>query len=200
MANVKGVILNGTKYELLDSEARQLAGDAINQVETLENTVAAVETDVTAIKADLVTVAETATEAKSTATEASTLATQAETRAQEAYELAEKAGKATNFLTYVKTISEESAINLTSADINDLFGSAIANIATGKRFLMRFYIKRLDGTLETNVVVLQKQVSGFRNAAQIGDTIFISAGQSTITITNTVSQTITVLIDTSKQL
>lgn len=199
MANVKGVILNGTKYELLDAEARQLAGDAINQVETLENTVAAVEVDVAAVKTDLATVAETATQAETAAADANTLATQAETRAQESYELAEKAGKATNFLTYIKTISKESAINLTKADINDLFGSAIENIATGKRFLMRFYIKRLDGTLETNVVVLQKQASGFRIAAQIGDTIFISAGQSVISITNTLSQTITVLIDTSKQ-
>lgn len=139
MANVKGVILNGTKYELLDAEARQLAGDAINQVETLENTVAAVETDVAAVKTDLASVAETATEAKAAATEASTLATQAETRAQEAYELAEKASSYCTFLRLGTGIDSYKSYELTEADFIALFGKTEAQIQSGDNYLVEIY-------------------------------------------------------------
>ena len=129
MANVKGVILNGTKYELLDSEARQLAGDAINQVETLENTVTAVETDVTAIKADLVTVAETATEAKSTATEASTLATQAEAVANEKTPLI-----ANGYL--VKEIAPYGSLLIDGDGWTNLLGKPLTELKNGDTFIL----------------------------------------------------------------
>lgn len=129
MANVKGVILNGTKYELLDSEARQLAGDAINQVETLENTVTAVETDVTAIKADLVTVAETATEAKSTATEASTLATQAEAVANEKTPLI-----ANGYL--VKEIAPYGSLIIDGDNWANLLGKPLTELKSGDTFIL----------------------------------------------------------------
>lgn len=89
MANVKGVILNGAKYESQDTEARALAGQAINQVETLKNTVTDLETGFTNLGETVANVNQTATTAKTTADEAKSLAQQAETRAQSAYELAD---------------------------------------------------------------------------------------------------------------
>ena len=92
MANVKGVILNGTKYESQDTEARALAGQAINQVETLKKTVTDLESGFTNLGETVANVNQTATTAKTTADEANSLAQQAETRAQSAYELADAAG------------------------------------------------------------------------------------------------------------
>lgn len=92
MANVKGVILNGAKYESQDTEARALAGQAINQVETLKNKVTDLESGFTNLGETVANVNQTATTAKTTADEAKSLAQQAETRAQSAYELADAAG------------------------------------------------------------------------------------------------------------
>ena len=92
MANVKGVILNGAKYESQDTEARALAGQAINQVETLKNKVTDLESGFTNLGETVANVNQTATTAKTTADEANSLAQQAETRAQSAYELADAAG------------------------------------------------------------------------------------------------------------
>lgn len=89
MANVKGVILNGAKYESQDTEARTLAGQAINQVETLKNKVTDLESGFTNLGETVANVNQTATTAKTTADEAKSLAQQAETRAQSAYELAD---------------------------------------------------------------------------------------------------------------
>lgn len=89
MANVKGVILNGAKYESQDTEARALAGQAINQVETLKNRVTDLESGFTNLGETVANVNQTATTAKTTADEANSLAQQAETRAQSAYELAD---------------------------------------------------------------------------------------------------------------
>lgn len=129
MANVKGVILNGTKYELLDAEARQLAGDAINQVETLENTVAVVETDVVAVKTDLATVAETATEAKTVATEASTLATQAEAVANEKTPLI-----ANGYL--VKKVTAYGSIVISGDNWANLLGKPLTELKNGDTFIL----------------------------------------------------------------
>lgn len=92
MANVKGVILNGAKYESQDTEARALAGQAINQVVTLKNRVTDLESGFTNLGETVANVNQTATTAKTTADEANSLAQQAETRAQSAYELADAAG------------------------------------------------------------------------------------------------------------
>lgn len=129
MANVKGVILNGTKYELLDAEARQLAGDAINQVETLENTVAAVETDVAAVKTDLATVAETAIEARTAATEANTLATQAEAVANEKTPLI-----ATGYL--VRTIGAYQQLSISGDSWENLLGKPLTDLKNGDTFIL----------------------------------------------------------------
>lgn len=155
MANVKGVILNGAKYELLDAEARQLAGDAINQVETLENTVAAVETDVAVVKTDLATVAETATEAKTTATEANTLATQAETRAQEAYELAEKAGSNCNFVIVGTLLESYKTYEFTDTECIALFGKTLAQMQDGDNYLIELYGAAGNEALAESVNILK---------------------------------------------
>lgn len=89
MTNVKGVILNGAKYESQDTEARALAGQAINQVETLKNRVTDLESGFTNLGETVANVNQTATTAKTTADEAKAIAETAETRAQSAYELAD---------------------------------------------------------------------------------------------------------------
>ena len=83
MADVKGVILNGAKYENQDTEARTLAGQAINQVETLENTVIDLESGFTNLGETVATVNQTATEAKTIANEAKTTAETAVSAATE---------------------------------------------------------------------------------------------------------------------
>lgn len=199
MANVKGVILNGAKYELLDAEARQLAGDAINQVETLENTVAAVETDVAVVKTDLATVAETATEAKTTATEANTLATQAEARAQEAYELAEKAEIAVGIITGAKTINSEQSSNLSEAEVIQLFGDTLANLKSGTIYLLHFYIK---GTAEIKPTesILVRAISGRLNPiSRQSDIINFASSTGIVTLTNTSAESVSLFIEAIKQ-
>lgn len=199
MANVKGVILNGTKYELLDTEARQLAGNAINQVETLENTVTAVETDVTAIKADLPTVAETATEAKTAATEASTLATQAETRAQEAYELAEKGTPTIGIITGSKTIGAEQSSNLSEADIKNLFGDILANLKSGTIYLLHFYIKSATGIKPVESILARAISNRLNSISSQKNIINFSSSTGVVTITNTSSESIDLFIEAIKQ-
>lgn len=121
MANVKGVILNGTKYELQDNEARELAGNAINAVETLENTVNTLESEVTNVTSDLATVAETATNANTAATEAKTLAEQAEAKANEKTPLIANGYLITKIAAYGSVaISGDKWANLLGKPLEDL--------------------------------------------------------------------------------
>lgn len=128
MANVKGVILNSTKYELLDAEARQLAGDAINQVETLENTVNTLKSEVANVTSDLATVAETATNANTAATEAKTLAEQAEAKANEKTPLI-----ANGYL--VTKIKAYGSVVISGDSWANLLGKPLADLATGDTFI-----------------------------------------------------------------
>lgn len=136
MANVKGVILNGAKYESQDTEARALAGQAINQVETLKNTVTDLETGFTNLGETVANVNQTATTAKTTADEANSLAQQADTRAQSAYELADAAGHQNGILPTTVKINPGQTITLTEEQVGSLFPFLAKGTAEGKTFLV----------------------------------------------------------------
>ena len=136
MANVKGVILNGAKYESQDTEARALAGQAINQVETLKNTVTDLETGFTNLGETVANVNQTATTAKTTADEANSLAQQAETRAQSAYELADAAGHQNGILPDTVRIEPRETITLTEKQVDSLFPFLAKGTAEGKTFFV----------------------------------------------------------------
>ena len=199
MADVKGVILNGGKYEILDAEARQLAGDAINQTEALENTVSAIETDVEAVKIDLATVTQTATEAKTAATEANSLATQAETRAQEAYELAEKAKITTGIVTSTTTIPPESFKNISENDIKQLFGDTLANIKGGPVYLLHFYGRTLNGNIPTDTFLGRIFNNSFNTISSANESVSVSSSDGIITISNLTQLALTIFIEAVMQ-
>lgn len=136
MSDVKGVILNGAKYENQDTEARNLAGQAINQVETLENTVTDLESGFTNLGETVATVNQTATEAKTTANEANTLAQQAETRAQEAYELADTIGHQVGLFPGTLSIDVGSSYTLSDTEMKNLIPFFYEGKADGKCFLL----------------------------------------------------------------
>lgn len=139
MANVKGVILNGAKYESQDTEARTLVGQAINQVETLENTVTGLESGFANLGETVANVNQTATNAKTTADNANTLAQQAETRAQSAYELADSIGHQVGVLHDYINVPQGSSVTLSAEQENQLFPFIKEGKADGKSFLLNIW-------------------------------------------------------------
>lgn len=139
MTNVKGVILNGAKYESEDSEARTLAGQAINQTETLENSVNNLETEFANLNTFVADVNQTATTAATTATAANTLAQQAENRAQAAYELADGLGHQVGLLHDTIGLDIGGSWTLTEENENQLFPFIKEGKANGKSFLINIW-------------------------------------------------------------
>lgn len=139
MANVRGVILNGAKYESEDTEARTLAGQAINQTETLENSVNNLETEFTNLNTFVADVNQTATTAATTATAANSLAQQAEARAQAAYELADGLGHQVGLLHDTIGLDVGGSWTLTEENEKQLFPFLKEGKASGKSFLMNIW-------------------------------------------------------------
>ena len=168
MANVKGVILNGAKYESQDTEARALAGQAINQVETLKNKVTDLESGFTNLGETVANVNQTATTAKTTADEANSLAQQAETRAQSAYELADSAGH----------LIEHNLIEvLGAANVADAFAALRTRADAGNFSGLRLgdYIDVPSMTIDGNTISndnqrLRFEIAGFDTYLNVGDT------------------------------
>ena len=168
MANVKGVILNGAKYESQDTEARALAGQAINQVETLKNKVTDLESGFTNLGETVANVNQTATTAKKTADEANSLAQQAETRAQSAYELADATGH---------LIGRNLIAVLGAADVADAFAALRTRADAGNFSGLRKgdYIDvpsmTIDGsTISNDNQRLRFEIAGFDTYLNVGDT------------------------------
>ena len=168
MANVKGVILNGAKYESQDTEARALAGQAINQVETLKNRVTDLESGFTNLGETVANVNQTATTAKTTADEAKSLAQQAETRAQSAYELAD----ATEHL-----IGRNLIAVLGAADAADAFAALRTRADAGNFSGLRLgdYIDVPSMTIDGSAISnsnqrLRFEIAGFDTYLNIGET------------------------------
>lgn len=175
MANVKGVILNGAKYESQDTEARALAGQAINQVETLKNTVTDLESGFTKLGETVANVNQTATTAKTTADEANSLAQQADTRAQSAYELADATGHQNGILPTTIPMNPGETITLTEEQVNSLFPFLAEGTAEGKAFLVNILGKD----------VTNKPITGWALFNVSSGTIYFRNSYfSTITITH----------------
>lgn len=168
MANVKGIILNGAKYESQDTEARALAGQAINQVEKLKNTVTDLESGFTNLGETVANVNQTATTAKTTADEANSLAQQAETRAQSAYELAD----ATEHL-----IGRNLIAVLGAANAADAFAALRTRADAGNfsGLLRGDYIDVPSMTIDGSAIFnsnqrLRFEIAGFDTYLNVGDT------------------------------
>lgn len=146
MANVRGVILNGAKYESEDTEARTLAEQAINQTETLENSVNNLETEFANLNTFVADVNQTATTAAATATAANALAQQAENRAQAAYELADSLGHQVGLLHDVIIVDENASYTLSETEENQLFPFIKEGKANDKGLLIEIFALARNGT------------------------------------------------------
>lgn len=168
MANVKGVILNGAKYESQDTEARALAGQAINQVETLKNRVTDLESGFTNLGETVANVNQTATTAKTTADEAKAIAETAETRAQSAYELADATGH---------LIGRNLIAVLGAANAADAFAALRTRADAGNFSGLRLgdYIDVPSMTIDGSEIFnsnqrLRFEIAGFDTYLNVGDT------------------------------
>lgn len=139
MANVKGVILNGAKYESEDTEARTLADQAIGQVDILNNSVTALESGFTNLNEVVADVNQKATEAGTLANQANTLADQALTKANDAYSLANDLGHQTGLLHDTIGLDISGSWTLTEENENQLFPFIKENKANGKSFLINIW-------------------------------------------------------------
>lgn len=139
MANVKGVILNGAKYESEDTEARTLANQAIGQTDILNNSVTALESGFIKLNEVVVDVNQKATEAGTLANQANTLADQALTKANDAYSLANGLGHQVGLLHDTIGLDIGGSWTLTEENENQLFPFIKEGKADGKSFLINIW-------------------------------------------------------------
>ena len=139
MANVRGVILNGAKYESEDTEARVLANQAIGQADVLNNSVATLETGFTNLNEVVAGVNQKATAAETTATAANELAQQALTKANDAYLLADGLGHQVGLLHDTIGLDIGGSWTLTEENENQLFPFIKEGKANGKSFLINIW-------------------------------------------------------------
>lgn len=184
MANVKGVILNGAKYESQDTEARTLVGQAINQVETLENTVTDLETGFTNIAETVANVNQTATIAKTTADEANTLAQQAETKAQAAYELVESAVKNVYVLPITPVVSKGDSRVLTEEQTLALLQIEAWGERVGQSVYIYMFAEDSDKTVRYNRMTATITGTGLTDVRNSGTVITGKVNNSLIAVTN----------------
>lgn len=139
MANVRGVILNGAKYESEDTEARILANQAIGQADVLNNSVTALESGFTNLSEVVAGVNQKATEAGTLANQANTLADQALTKANDAYSLADGLGHQVGLLHDTIGLDIGGSWTLTEENENQLFPFIKEGKANGKSFLINIW-------------------------------------------------------------
>lgn len=139
MANVKGVILNGAKYESEDTEARTLVNQTIGQVDVLNNSVATLETGFTNLNEVVAGVNQKATAAETTATAANEIAQQALTKANDAYSLADNLGHQVGLLHDTIGLDIGGRWTLTEENENQLFPFIKENKVNGKSFLINIW-------------------------------------------------------------
>lgn len=139
MANVRGVILNGAKYESEDTEARTLANQAISQADVLNNSVTTLETGFTNLNEVVTGVNQKATEAGTLANQANALADQALTKANDAYSLADNLGHQVGLLHDTIGLDIGGSWTLTEENKNQLFPFIKEGKANGKSFLINIW-------------------------------------------------------------
>ena len=139
MANVRGVILNGAKYESEDTEARILANQAIGQTDVLNNSVTNLESEFTNLNEVVAGVNQKVTGVETLANQANTLANQANTLANDAYSLADGLGHQVGLLHDTIGLDIGGDWIFTEENENQLFPFIKENKANGKSFLINIW-------------------------------------------------------------
>lgn len=160
MANVRGVILNGARYESEDTEARTLANQAISQADVLNNSVTTLESGFTNLNEVVAGVNQKATAAETLANQANTLANQANTLANDAYQLAEKGQSNVHSYNSLRTVGVGKSWTLSDANIQEIFGDTTVAGEEAKRYLLYCLSQNATGKAIIDIAVIAFFSSG----------------------------------------